>query len=75
MLSVCSLKKGQTVIIPIGTINQDEAIWGEDAKEFKPERWECVPEGSHSIPGVWGNMLTFLGGPKACIGYRFSVVE
>ena len=28
-----------------------------------------------SIPGVWGHLLTFLGGPHACIGYRFSVTE
>ncbi|CAA7265268.1 unnamed protein product [Cyclocybe aegerita] len=52
-----------------------EDIWGEDAMEFKPERWEKVPEAATAIPGVWGNMLTFLGGPRACIGYRFSLVE
>lgn len=27
------------------------------------------------MPGVWGSMLTFLGGPHACIGYRFSLLE
>lgn len=75
MLCVYSLKKGQTIIIPIGTVNTDKTIWGKDAGEFNPERWQHVPEGSHSIPGVWGNMFTFLGGPKACIGYRFSLVE
>ncbi|KAG5642331.1 hypothetical protein DXG03_003006 [Asterophora parasitica] len=41
---------------------------------YRPERWEKVPEAVSSIPGVWGHMLTFLGGPRACIGYRFSLV-
>ncbi|KAJ3514175.1 hypothetical protein NLJ89_g2525 [Agrocybe chaxingu] len=69
------VQKGQTMLIPILAMNRAKTIWGEDAMEFKPERWEKVPEAATGIPGVWGNMLTFLGGPRACIGYRFSLVE
>ncbi|KDR81977.1 hypothetical protein GALMADRAFT_240373 [Galerina marginata CBS 339.88] len=69
------MKKGQSVAIPIIPINRAKALWGEDAKEFKPERWENLPEEVSAIPGVWGNMMTFIGGPRACIGYRFSIVE
>ncbi|KAJ7123213.1 cytochrome P450 [Mycena filopes] len=65
--------KGQTIMIPILAMNRDPAIWGPDAMEFVPERWES--EINNSLPGVWGHMLTFLGGPRACIGYRFSLVE
>jgi len=67
--------KGQTMTIPILPINRAKSLWGEDASEFKPERWQNVPEAVAAVPGVWGNMLTFLGGPKACIGYRFTLVE
>ncbi|KAJ7611689.1 cytochrome P450 [Roridomyces roridus] len=67
--------KGQTIMIPILAMNRDPAIWGEDAMEFNPERWESSSTSSNSLPGVWGHMLTFLGGPRACIGYRFSLVE
>lgn len=56
-------------------INRSKEIWGEDAKTFRPERWDAIPEAAHGIPGVWGNTLSFLGGPRACIGYRFSVIE
>ncbi|KAJ6500711.1 cytochrome P450 [Mycena sanguinolenta] len=65
--------KGQTIMIPILALNRDPAIWGPDSMEFVPERWES--EIFNSIPGVWGHMLSFLGGPRGCIGYRFSLVE
>ncbi|KAE9404971.1 cytochrome P450 [Gymnopus androsaceus JB14] len=70
-----SVQKGQAISISILAINRDKAVWGEDALEFKPERWQNIPEAATSIPGVWGNMMTFLGGAKACIGYRFSLIE
>jgi len=75
MINGLQIKKGQTILLPIQALNHAKSIWGEDASEFKPERWEKIPEAASSIPGVWGNMMTFLGGPRACIGYRFSLVE
>ncbi|KAJ7275767.1 cytochrome P450 [Mycena rebaudengoi] len=67
--------RGQTVTIPIFALNRDPEIWGPDASEFRPERWESSTPINNAIPGVWGHMLTFLGGPRGCIGYRFSLVE
>ncbi|KAJ7159473.1 cytochrome P450 [Mycena filopes] len=75
-LTSLHIPKGLNVRIPIGDLNTDPAIWGADAGEFKPERWEkTLPKAAESIPGVWGNMLTFLGGPHNCIGFRFSLAE
>ncbi|KAF9484968.1 cytochrome P450 [Pholiota conissans] len=75
MVDSIKVVKGQTILIPLLALNRAKYIWGEDSLEFRPERWEKVPEGASTIPGVWGNMMTFLGGPRACIGYRFSLVE
>ncbi|EED81112.1 predicted protein [Postia placenta Mad-698-R] len=70
-----SIKKGTSFSIPIVLMNRSKALWGDDALVFRPERWESLSEAVQQIPGVWGNMMTFLGGPRACIGYRFSLVE
>ncbi|OSD00673.1 cytochrome P450 [Trametes coccinea BRFM310] len=67
--------KDDPIVIPIKSMNRLKSIWGEDSYEFRPERWESPPEPTSSIPGVWAHLLTFLGGPRACIGYRFSIVE
>ncbi|KAI0742833.1 cytochrome P450 [Daedaleopsis nitida] len=69
------ISKGNPIFIPILSLNRSKKLWGEDAHEFKPERWENLPETVSGIPGVWGHMLTFLGGPRACIGYRFTLIE
>ncbi|KAI0373445.1 cytochrome P450 [Pilatotrama ljubarskyi] len=69
------IAKGNKVVVPILAVHRSKAIWGEDALEFKPERWEHPPEAIADMPGIWGHLLTFIGGPRACIGYRFSLVE
>ncbi|KAJ7826170.1 cytochrome P450 [Mycena olivaceomarginata] len=70
-----TLRLGQLIVVPILALNRDPAIWGPDAHQFIPERWERSPPISTGIPGLWSHMMTFLGGPRACIGYRFSLVE
>ncbi|KAI0327035.1 cytochrome P450 [Cubamyces sp. BRFM 1775] len=67
--------EGTIMIIPFMAIHRSKAIWGPDAAEFRPERWENPPKASINVPGVWGHLLSFGGGPRACIGFRFALVE
>ncbi|KAI9460712.1 cytochrome P450 [Russula earlei] len=69
------VSKGDSVSIPIRLLNRSTAIWGEDANEFRPERWEDVPEAVNGLPSVYGHLVTFIAGAHACIGARFSVLE
>lgn len=75
--SSISVKKGQTIFISINAVNQDPKMFGQDADEFKPERWinNTFGEKSSATVGVYSSILTFLSGPRACIGYRFALLE
>ncbi|KAI0716435.1 cytochrome P450 [Earliella scabrosa] len=70
--------RGTNVVIAIMACNRDKELWGEDAHEWKPERWmKPLPETIEkaSIPGVYSNMMTFLGGSRSCVGFTFSQLE
>jgi len=69
------VEKGDAFTMPVSALGMDEEIWGPDAGEFRPERWDDMPEVVKKIPSVWGNGLTFSAGPHACIGYRFAILE
>ncbi|KAJ6555949.1 cytochrome P450, partial [Mycena capillaripes] len=72
---VRSIPKGQVIHLPVLAVNTDPEIWGDDAAEFKPERWEHVPDASNAIPSVWGNLFIFFAEPNNCIGFRVALVE
>ncbi|CCA69066.1 related to Cytochrome P450 [Serendipita indica DSM 11827] len=70
------VKKGDAFIIPIMLMNRAKDIWGEDADEYNPDRWlNELPGKTAGIPGVWANLLTFLGGQRSCIGFKFAILE
>ncbi len=48
--------------------------WGDDALEFKPERWFDVPD-SVKKANLPGHTLSFIAGPRVCLGMAFSQVE
>ncbi|KAF9815151.1 hypothetical protein IEO21_04769 [Rhodonia placenta] len=70
--------KGTEVIVGILASNRNPALWGPDAAEWKPERWlEPLPDTINTarVPGVYSHLMTFLGGGRACIGFKFSQLE
>ncbi|KAH8991720.1 cytochrome P450 [Lactarius akahatsu] len=70
--------KNTNLFIQIYNLNRDPSIWGSDAAEWKPERWLApLPESvaNANIQGVYANTMTFIGGPRSCIGFKFSQLE
>lgn len=64
------IPQGTIVFIPIIAANFDEEVWGPDVDTFNPDRWEKLPEKVSNY-----NYLTFLQGPRSCIGRRFAETE
>ncbi|KAJ7479170.1 cytochrome P450 [Mycena latifolia] len=71
------IPKGTNIYVSIGGANHNKRIWGEDALEFKPERWinGRVESVTTKMCGIYGNTMTFLGGGRSCIGVKFSQIE
>nr|ADO16184.1 cytochrome P450 mono-oxygenase [Artemisia annua] len=69
-----TIPSGVNVIIPILHVQHDHDIWGDDAREFKPERFS---EGVANATKGRGSasFLPFGGGPRICIGQNFALTE
>ena len=51
--------KDTTIVIGLLAANRSKAIWGEDAEEWKPERWmNPLPETLKEahVPGVYSHL-------------------
>jgi cytochrome P450 len=51
-----------------------KSTWGEDAAEYKPERW-IDPETGKLRQFSPFKFVTFLAGPRQCIGMRLAMLE
>lgn len=59
--------KGSTVAYFPWSLHRRKDLYGEDADEFRPERWE------NRRPS-W-NYLPFSGGPRICVGQQLALIE
>ncbi|KAK8914435.1 Cytochrome P450 734A1 [Platanthera zijinensis] len=67
-----TVPKGTDIIIPISVIHHSKEIWGPDAGEFNPGRFENGASKAASHPGA---MLAFSTGPRGCVGQNFALME
>ncbi|KUJ13532.1 cytochrome P450 family protein [Mollisia scopiformis] len=61
------VRKGIQVLIPLYAIQHRPDIWGQDAEDFRPERWQGRRIGWEWIP--------FGGGARKCLGQQFAFTE
>ncbi|KAL8684238.1 MAG: hypothetical protein Q9218_008370, partial [Villophora microphyllina] len=77
--SICGnfVPKGTSIVISPTAINANKALWGPDAEDFRPERWLNADNTVNNSGGASSNyaFLTFLHGPRSCIGQAFAKAE
>lgn len=61
--------QGLVLSVPAYTIHHSKEIWGPDADEFRPERWEKVTEAQKNA------FIPFSYGPRACVGRNVAEME
>ena len=54
------VEKGNVICYSVGAMHRRKDLWGLDADEFRPARWESAHHGAEYLP--------FNGGPRVCIG-------
>ncbi|CAA2979559.1 cytochrome P450 CYP72A219-like [Olea europaea subsp. europaea] len=60
------------VIMPTILVHRDPEFWGEDANEFKPERFA---EGVLKATNGQAVFFPFAWGPRICIGYNMALLQ
>lgn len=66
--SKCFVAKGTTVAYDVYSTHRMKEYYGEDASEFRPERW------SEGLRFGWA-YIPFNGGPRICLGQQFALTE
>ncbi|KAL0737674.1 hypothetical protein Bca4012_013884 [Brassica carinata] len=59
------------IIIPLYALGRMKAVWGEDASEFKPERWISNTGSLRHEPSF--KFLAFNAGPRSCLGKQLAM--
>ncbi|KAL8242023.1 hypothetical protein R6Q59_012325 [Mikania micrantha] len=67
-----TLPAGTLIQINALILHHDKEMWGEDAHEFKPERFS---EGVSKVTKGQAVYLPFSSGPRVCIGQNFAILE
>ncbi|KAG8528220.1 uncharacterized protein KY384_007137 [Bacidia gigantensis] len=65
------VRKGELVVFSQYVNSRRKNIYGPDAELFRPERWE----GLNAAENFGWAYFPFNGGPRACLGQDFAVME
>ncbi|KAH7006784.1 cytochrome P450 [Ilyonectria destructans] len=60
---------GTILSVPTYTVHHSTEIWGPDAEDFRPERWENITDKQKSA------FIPFSYGPRSCVGRNLAEMQ
>ncbi|KAI1791252.1 cytochrome P450 [Ganoderma leucocontextum] len=69
------IRAGQVIHLSFAGYQRLTEVWGEDPHIWNPDRFFRIETGNQTNVGVFANLMSFAAGVRACIGWRFSVIE
>ncbi|KAK3297985.1 cytochrome P450 [Chaetomium fimeti] len=64
------VRKGEVVVFSQYVNSRRKNIFGPDADDFRPERWE-----TGELDKIGWGFFPFIGGPRQCLGEDFALME
>ncbi len=64
------VRPGEAVRFCIYGLHRRKDIYGNDAYEFRPERWN-----EEKLKNVGWAYLPFIGGPRSCLGRKLKLLS
>lgn len=64
------VRKGEVVVFSQYVNSRRKNIYGPDADDFRPERWE-----GRELANIGWAYFPFNGGPRQCLGEDFALME
>ena len=62
------VRKGEAVSYSVYAMHRRKDLYGEDADQFRPDRWEPGSAKRPDLRNIGWGYLPFNGGPRVCLG-------
>lgn len=67
-----TIPQGTSVTVPVLMMHRSEAVWGADAGDFNPLRFQSGISSTATHPNA---LIAFSAGPRTCVGQGFAMLE
>ena len=64
------IRKGEAVGYSVYVMHRMKKLYGQDANDFRPERWDLDVENAVNLKNIGWGYLPFNGGPRICLGRK-----